>query len=107
MALLRQTATIQVRVRMYTFGGMVQRHPSSHNSLLAAALLLLATPHLALAYVDPGTGAMLWQILAAGVLGAAFYFRKVLTRIRSIWAEIEPSESEASAAPVPNVSSGD
>ena len=30
-----------------------------------------------LLYTDPGTGALVWQILAAGMIGALFYVRKV------------------------------
>ena len=32
--------------------------------------IILATPKPAHAYVDPGGGAMLWQIAAAGVIGS-------------------------------------
>jgi hypothetical protein len=28
-------------------------------------------------YIDPGTGAALWQLLAAAALGGLFYFRKI------------------------------
>jgi hypothetical protein len=28
------------------------------------------------AYADPGTGALLWQMIAAGFVGLLFYFRK-------------------------------
>ena len=27
-------------------------------------------------YTDPGSGALLWQVLAAGAVGALFYVRK-------------------------------
>jgi hypothetical protein len=30
-------------------------------------------------YVDPGSGALLWQILAAGVVGVLFYVRKIVS----------------------------
>jgi hypothetical protein len=32
------------------------------------------------AYIDPGAGAMLWQILAAAALGALFFVRKLNLR---------------------------
>jgi hypothetical protein len=38
--------------------------------------LLIATRGEARAYTDPGTGALLWQMLAAGFVGAMFYVRK-------------------------------
>jgi hypothetical protein len=52
-----------------------------HNKTLGRAfgivvLALLATPRKASAYVDPGSGAMLWQMLAAGFIGTLFYMRR-------------------------------
>ncbi len=38
--------------------------------------LLFAARAEARAYADPGTGALLWQMLAAGFVGAMFYVRK-------------------------------
>lgn len=49
-----------------------------------AALMLLAFPRKASAYVDPGSGAMLWQMAAAGFIGALFYFRRFVTTIRKV-----------------------
>jgi hypothetical protein len=43
-------------------------------ALCAAAVLLAEMP--AAAYTDPGSGALLWQILVAGFVGAMFYFRR-------------------------------
>ncbi len=40
----------------------------------------IAAPLRAQGYVDPGAGAMLWQILAAFFIGAVFLFRKLLFR---------------------------
>jgi len=39
-------------------------------------LLLLASEREARAYTDPGSGALIWQMLVAGFVGAAFHFRK-------------------------------
>ena len=41
---------------------------------------------LILLYTDPGSGAMIWQLLVAAGLGAAFYFRHYAARIRAIIA---------------------
>jgi hypothetical protein len=38
--------------------------------------LLLACHAEARAYTDPGTGALIWQALAAGFVGLLFYLRK-------------------------------
>lgn len=42
-------------------------------------LLSFATEREARAYTDPGTGAMIWQMLAAGFVGLMFYFRRFTT----------------------------
>jgi hypothetical protein len=34
-----------------------------------------------LAYIDPGTGLMVWQSVTAALIGAAFYFRRFLKKI--------------------------
>ena len=44
-------------------------------------LLLLAARPLQ-AYTDPGSGAMMVQILVAAFVGAGFYFRKFIRLIR-------------------------
>ena len=44
---------------------------------LAVILMLLTEPR-AYAYTDPGSGALLWQLLVAGFVGAGFYFRRFL-----------------------------
>lgn len=37
-----------------------------------------------LLYVDPGSGAMIWQLLVAAGLGVAFYFRHYIGRVRAV-----------------------
>jgi hypothetical protein len=49
-------------------------------SLLA---VLLAVPQVASAYVDPGSGAMLWQMAAAAVIGSLFYVKRLWIWLRS------------------------
>lgn len=41
-------------------------------------LLIILTP-VAYAYADPGSGALLMQMLSAALLGVAFFFYKVKT----------------------------
>ncbi len=60
-------------------GGRARRQSvvSPTLRLLAWGLLLsFGTETELRAYVDPGAGAMIWQMLVAGFLGALFYFRK-------------------------------
>jgi hypothetical protein len=44
--------------------------------LVAFTLLGAATTTHAYGYADPGSGALIWQMLVAGFIGAAFYFRR-------------------------------
>lgn len=48
------------------------------------------------AYVDPGAGAMIWQVLVAGFLGALFYFRKLLP---GFWLKKKDKADSKPAAP--------
>ncbi len=59
--------------------GMARRAIESLGVLL---LLMAATEREARAYTDPGTGALIWQVLAAGFVGFLFYFRKLVGWVR-------------------------
>lgn len=34
-------------------------------------------------YIDPGTGSLIWQSLAAVFIGAMFYARRIVAKIKS------------------------
>jgi hypothetical protein len=51
-------------------------------SLLSLLLVLMAVPRPASAYVDPGSGAMLWQVAAAAVIGSLFYVKRAIAWIK-------------------------
>ena len=51
----------------------------------AVVLYLLACPGKASAYIDPGTGSMMLQLLAAGLVSAALVFRKSLGRFFALF----------------------
>jgi len=57
--------------------------------LVALLLLLVGTERPAQAYVDPGTGMMIWQAVGAAALGCAFYFRKLFSWFRPRKKETE------------------
>ena len=40
------------------------------------ALAMFATEREASAYTDPGSGALIWQMAVAGLVGVSFYFRR-------------------------------
>lgn len=53
------------------------------GSVFSLVLVLLAVPKMAHAYVDPGTGAMLWQVAAAAVIGSLFYVKRTVNWVKS------------------------
>lgn len=59
--------------------GLVRR-AAGWAAMLSA--ITLATPRRASAYVDPGSGAMLWQVAAAACIGSLFYLRRVTLWVR-------------------------
>ena len=65
-------------------------------------LLILASPRSASAYVDPGSGAMIWQILAAACLSSLFYVRKVVRWVRQMFAPQSKLDPLAGHSPSEN-----
>ena len=56
------------------------------------------------AYVDPGSGTLLVQLLVAAAVGATFYFRRALFNIKSFFVgnrkdPEEPPDTKRDAAP--------
>ena len=47
------------------------------QTLFAVAVLIMALPVPAAAYIDPGSGTMLWQLGAAALFGALFQIKRV------------------------------
>lgn len=71
---------------------------------LACALAIAvsaATP--AAAYIDPGTGSMLLQVIGAGIAGAIFYFREIRIKLKSLFSRRGEDSVEDATGP----SSGD
>ena len=59
----------------------VSKRTQRPMKLAIAAFLLLTLPATAGAYVDPGTGAFVYQATYAAVLGGMYYFRQLIDRI--------------------------
>jgi hypothetical protein len=51
-----------------------------------------------LLYIDPGSGSYLVQVIAAAVLGVAFFFRNIRTYIKSIFTRT-PKEQDDNNPP--------
>jgi hypothetical protein len=43
------------------------------------------------AYLDPGTGSYLFQLLIAGLLGSTFFLKSIITRLKSLFKNRESS----------------
>ena len=56
-------------------------------------LLLCASEWEARAYTDPGSGALIWQMLVAGLVGAAFYVRKFTSWLRRKWESTDTDQA--------------
>ena len=55
---------------------------ATKTSLFVLLAILMAVPKPAYGYVDPGSGAMLWQIAGAALLGSLFYVKRALGWVR-------------------------
>lgn len=51
-----------------------------------------------LLYTDPGSGALILQLLSAAVIGSLFYFRSFRDRVRAFFSSRKKSETELPAA---------
>ncbi len=72
--------------------------PNQKYLFLVLLAAFVAVP--SYAYVDPGNGYLLWQILVAGIAGSLFFIRKVFSRISGFFgAKKLPTEPEAIVAP--------
>jgi hypothetical protein len=62
-----------------------------------AAILSWAAP--AQAYIDPGTGSMLLQMIGVGIAGAIFYFRELRMKLLSLFSRRKNPASEGGSEP--------
>lgn len=50
---------------------------NSRQLLTLSALVLVLSPSLSHAYLDPGSGHVIWQYLLAAALGGIFYIKRI------------------------------
>jgi hypothetical protein len=50
-----------------------------------------------LAYTDPGSGMLIWQLATAAVLGLLFYARTAIRKIRNLRSSSEPENDKGGA----------
>jgi hypothetical protein len=68
------------------------------SSLLVAVLGVVAIPNNAHAYLDPGTGSVVLQVVVAGLLGAIFTFKSYVRAAVSAVARLFGKKDNASDA---------
>jgi hypothetical protein len=68
--------------------------------LAILVLLLVSTERPAKAYVDPGSGALVWQGMLASLLGAAFYFRRALGWVKNKLFRSRPTPPDVPSEPI-------
>lgn len=76
------------------------KFPMIRQAALAVALVL-GTAGTAQAYIDPGTGSMLLQVIGAGIAGAIFYFRELRIKVMSLFSRRQETDSGDAAEPPP------
>jgi hypothetical protein len=73
------------------------KHPLT--ALACALAVTLASAGPAAAYIDPGTGSMLLQMIGAGIAGAIFYFRELRMKLLSLFTRRGATAAEDGADP--------
>ncbi len=68
---------------------------NQYHFVLAMVFILFAIPVSAYAYIDPGTGSYLVQILIAGLVGSALTIKIFFARIKSIFTRKGSNSSQA------------
>lgn len=66
--------------------------------LVAVVLVCLIFPRRAYAYLDPGTGSYILQLVLAGLLGAAFAVKLFWKNIKTFFAGLFSKEGEGDEA---------
>ena len=67
----------------------------THKAMpLVIVILFSSSP--ALAYVDPGSGSLIIQMLVAGAVGVMFYFRQFREKVKSLF--VRQSEKDVDEA---------
>jgi hypothetical protein len=76
----------------------MENNPAMRTTPVLLAALVVSLPVPAHAYVDPGTGAMLLQLLLGGVAGAAVVAKLYWARLRSLFKKSKVDDGEAPPA---------
>jgi ABC-type iron transport system FetAB permease component len=61
---------------------------------LISTTMLIATSSNAHAYIDPGYGSLLWQLLIAGFFGSLFYIRNIILKVKTWFGSAKKNHSK-------------
>ena len=73
------------------------RTRASRIAAVCAALAALAAPQTAHAYLDPGTGSMVLQVILASVMGGLFVLKRYWHRLKARFGGTSPRGGESPA----------
>jgi hypothetical protein len=79
-------------------------HGGSYNFMTLSKIVLYAFQRdniqtLAFLYTDPGSGALLWQLLIASFFGALFYARSFIRRVQATISRKRRNNQSEQGAP--------
>jgi hypothetical protein len=75
---------------------------STRMRLASAVALAIAGIARANAYIDPGTGSMLLQMIGAAIAGGIFYFHELRMKIMSLFSRRPAASADTSEEPAVN-----
>jgi hypothetical protein len=70
----------------------IRQHP--RPSILQAFLVLTMGTGPALAYIDPGTGSIILQAIAGGVIAVSLFWRRLVHRVKGFFKPSAPDHRE-------------
>jgi len=85
-------------LRLYDVGSSMKRPVLLHLAILAG-LWILILPGTAWAYIDPGTGSYLFQLVIAGGLAALYTLRRYWQNVKTMLASVLGRKRESTADP--------
>jgi O-antigen/teichoic acid export membrane protein len=71
----------------------------SNYFIICPLVILVLFEGTAHAYIDPGTGSLIWQLLFSAAVGALFYFHKAILRLKTLRERRKADSADDSASP--------
>ena len=68
--------------------------PKTAKGKALLAIFVIAPLHSAQAYIDPGSGALVWQLLLAGAVGCLFYIKRIYFWFASFFKRADTKKND-------------